>query len=100
MIAQLLILKKLWSSVLIPTQITYLVQIYPTVHNIVEDVVFKALKKMMDPDLIPLVITRDCASVFVPILIHIFNLMSLSSKFPGSWMLSKVYPVHKTGMKL
>lgn len=107
MIEQLLILKKFSIGLLILFPIpnsNYLACSNPifdtlTVQNII---LFKAVKKLiptmtMSPNLIPPFIVRDCARVCD--CAHIFNFILLSSKFPGAWMLSKDYAVHKARIK-
>jgi hypothetical protein len=48
-------------------------------------------------DNIPAFLVKDCRSVFLEPLVHIFNLSLEQGTFPNVWKSTKVLPVHKTG---
>jgi hypothetical protein len=88
-----------------PTELEMLVQ-NPTVliNEIDKEAVFKALRKVKDKstagtDVIPAVLLRDYANIFVYSLTALFNLPLKTSTYPVSWKKSLVSPIHKKGNK-
>lgn len=51
------------------------------------------------PDGIPAFLLRDCACIFAPPLVIIFNLILKNGCFPSMWRRSKVCPIFKKGDK-
>lgn len=88
------------------SDMTVLENNYPTnilrIDTIENDLIMKSLSRLPNSftagdDQIPNFILKDCRTVFVRPLHHIFNLAITSCKFPAVWKRSKIVPIFKGG---
>lgn len=74
------------------------------INNITVQQVSSAIKKMKystaaSPDCIPSCVLKECCVALSPVLAVLFNISLQQRKFPESWKLSVMFPVHKKGDK-